>query len=108
MTVGLAGGNSATFERPADATAIGGFRLAFDSHCSDKRPHKPISVSSGLNRPAVLESDKPPVLTLVRRTDGRVRFFVCEDLQYAGKGIAEYGDGSVILCTDDYTIYDDI
>jgi hypothetical protein len=47
-------------------------------------------------------------LTLVRRDDGRVRFLVCEDLQDADEDIAEYGDGSVILCTDGYTIYDDI
>ena len=37
-----------------------------------------------------------------------MRFLVCEDLQDADKDIAEYGDGSVILCTDGYTIYDDI
>lgn len=54
------------------------------------------------------ESDKPPVLTLVRRNDGRVRFLVCEDLEDADEYIAEYGDGSVILCTDDYMIYDGI
>ena len=53
-------------------------------------------------------SDKPPVLTLVRRDDGQVRFLVRENLQDVDKDIAEYGDGSVILCTDDYTIYDDI
>lgn len=53
-------------------------------------------------------ADKPPVLTLVRRNDGRVRFLVCKDLQNADEDIAEYGDGSVILCTDGYTIYDDI
>jgi hypothetical protein len=55
-----------------------------------------------------LTSDKPPVLTLVRRDAGRVRFLVCEEIQDADENIAEYGDGSVILCTDDYTIYDDI
>jgi hypothetical protein len=55
-----------------------------------------------------LVSDKPPVLTLVRRDAGRVRFLVCEEIQDADEIIAEYGDGSVILCTDDYTIYDDI
>jgi hypothetical protein len=48
------------------------------------------------------------VLTLVRRDDGRVRFLVCENLQDADENIAEYGDGSVIFCTDDYTIYNDI
>jgi hypothetical protein len=48
------------------------------------------------------------VLTLARRDDGRVRFLVCDDLQDADEDIAEYGDGSVILCTDGYTIYDDI
>jgi hypothetical protein len=54
------------------------------------------------------ESDKPPVLTLVRRDDRRVQFLVCEGLQDADEDIAEYGDGSVILCTDGYGIYDDI
>ncbi|WP_094192396.1 IS1595 family transposase [Haloparvum sedimenti] len=54
------------------------------------------------------ESDKPPVLTLVRRSDGRVRFLVCKNLQGTDEDIAEYGDGSVILCTDDYSIYDGI
>ena len=47
-------------------------------------------------------------MTLVRRNGGRVRFLVCKDLQDADEDIAEYGDGSVILCTDGYTIYDDI
>jgi hypothetical protein len=47
-------------------------------------------------------------LTLVRGDDGRIRFLVCDDLQDADENIAEYGDGSIILCTDDYTIYDDI
>ena len=47
-------------------------------------------------------------MTLVCRDDGRVRFLVCYDLQNADKDIAEYGDGSVILCTDGYIIYDDI
>jgi hypothetical protein len=37
-----------------------------------------------------------------------VRFLVCKNLQDVDEDIAEYGDGSVILCTDDYTIYDDI
>jgi transposase-like protein len=54
------------------------------------------------------DSDKPPVLTLVRRDDGRVRFLVCKDLEDADEDIAEYGDGSVILCTDEYSIYDGI
>ena len=31
-----------------------------------------------------------------------------ETLQDVDKEIAELGDSSVILCTDDYTIYDDI
>ncbi|AEN06414.1 hypothetical protein Halar_2776 [halophilic archaeon DL31] len=53
-------------------------------------------------------SDKPPVLTLVRRDDGRVQFLVCENLQEADEDISEHGDGSVILCTDGYTIYEDI
>ena len=48
------------------------------------------------------------MLTLVRRSDGRVRFLVCKDLEDADEDIAEYGDGSVILCTDGYSIYEDI
>ena len=48
------------------------------------------------------------MLTLVPRDDGRVRFLVCKNLQDVDEDIAEYGDGSVILCTDGYTIYDDI
>jgi len=47
-------------------------------------------------------------LTLIRRDDGRVHFEVRNNLQDVDEDIAEYGDGSVILCTDDYTIYDDI
>jgi len=34
--------------------------------------------------------------------------FVCENLQEADEDISEHGDGSVILCTDGYTIYEDI
>ena len=52
------------------------------------------------------DSDKPPVLSLVRRDDRRVRFLVCKNLQDADEGITEYGDGSVILCTEGYDIYD--
>ena len=48
------------------------------------------------------------MLTLARRDDGRVRFLVREDLRDVDEDIAEYGDGSVILCTDGYTIDDDI
>jgi transposase-like protein len=33
---------------------------------------------------------------------------VRKNLQDVDEEIAELGDGSVILCTDDYTIYDDI
>ena len=47
-------------------------------------------------------------MTLVRRSDGRVRFLVRENLQNVDEDIAEYGDESVILCTDDYGIYNDI
>ena len=47
-------------------------------------------------------------MTLVRRSDGRARYLVRETLQDVDEEIAELGDGSVILCTDDYTIYDDI
>ena len=47
-------------------------------------------------------------MTLVRRSDGRVRFLVRENLQDADEEIAEYGDESVILCTNQYDIYDGI
>ena len=68
-----------------------------------------VCASADLNKGrGTFESDKPPVLTLVGRSDGQVRFLVCEDLQDADEDIAEYGDGSVILCTDGYTIYEDI
>ena len=48
------------------------------------------------------------MLTLVRHPHGRVRSLVCDDLQDVDEEIAEYGDGSVILCTDGYTVHDDI
>jgi len=54
------------------------------------------------------EPDRPPVLTLLRRDGGRVRFLVCKNLQDADEVIAEYGEGSVILCTDGYGIYDGV
>ena len=47
-------------------------------------------------------------MTLVRRSDGHVSFLVREDLQNVDEDIAEHGDGSVILCTDDYGIYNDL
>jgi len=47
-------------------------------------------------------------VTLVRRSDGRVRFLVREDLEDVDEDIAEYGDETVILCTDQYGIYDGI
>ena len=37
-----------------------------------------------------------------------MRFLVRENLQDVDEDIAEYGDESVILCTDDYGIYNDI
>ena len=37
-----------------------------------------------------------------------MKFAVRNDLKDTDEDIAEYGDGSVILCTDDYTIYDGI
>lgn len=52
--------------------------------------------------------NKPPVLTLVRHSDGRVLFLICKDLEDTDEEIAECGDGSVILCTDGYLIYEDI
>ena len=65
-----------------------------------------VCASADLNKErGTLGSDKPPVLTLVGRSDGQVRFLVCEDLQEADEDISKYGDGSVILCTDGYTIY---
>lgn len=54
------------------------------------------------------DSDKPPDVTLVRRCHGRVWYLVSETLEDVAEEIAELGDGSMILCTDDYTIYDDI
>jgi hypothetical protein len=52
-------------------------------------------------------SDKPPVVTLVCRSDGRVRFLVHEDLEGIDKNIVEYGDedDSAILSTDQYGIH---
>ncbi len=49
-------------------------------------------------------------MTLVRRSDGRVRFLVCEDLEDVNEDIVEYGDEDdlVILCTDQYSISDGI
>lgn len=40
--------------------------------------------------------------------DGRVRVLVYRTLQNADDDIAEYGDGSVIFCIDDYTVCDEI
>jgi len=37
-----------------------------------------------------------------------VCFQVCKNLQGVDEDIAEYGDGSVILCADGYDIYEDI
>ena len=49
-------------------------------------------------------------MTLVRRSDGRVRFLVREDLEDIDEDIVEYGDEDdpAILCTDQYSIYDGI
>ena len=49
-------------------------------------------------------------MTLVRRSDGRVRFLVREDLEDVDEDIVEYGDEDdlAILCTDQYSIYDGI
>jgi len=54
------------------------------------------------------EGDKPPVLTLVRRSDGQVRFLVCKNLKKADEEIAAHGGGRVILCTDGYLICENI
>lgn len=37
-----------------------------------------------------------------------MRFLVRETLEDVDEDIADLGDGSVILCTDEYTVYDDI
>lgn len=47
-------------------------------------------------------------MTLVRRDTGAVRFLVCETLQDVDEAIAAVGDETVILCTDQYTVYDGI
>lgn len=47
-------------------------------------------------------------MTLVRRSDGQVSFLVRKTLKDLDDDLAEYGDGTVILCTDDYGIYNDI
>jgi transposase-like protein len=49
-------------------------------------------------------------VTLVRRSDGRVRFLVRGDLEDVDEDIVEYGDEDdlAILCTDQYSIYDGI
>ncbi len=47
-------------------------------------------------------------MTLVRRSDGQVRFLVRENLQSVDENIAECGNRNVILCTDDYRIYNEI
>lgn len=47
-------------------------------------------------------------MTLVRRSDGRVQFLVRDNFQNVDEDIAEYGNGSVVLCADQYDIYDGI
>ena len=49
-------------------------------------------------------------MTLVRRSDGRVRFLVRENLADGDEDIGEYGDEDdpAILCTDQYSISDGI
>jgi hypothetical protein len=59
-------------------------------------------------RRGTFDSDKPPVVTLVRRIDRRVRFLVRDDLEDVDEDIAEYGDETAILRTCQYTIYDGI
>jgi hypothetical protein len=54
------------------------------------------------------ESDKPSVEILVRRSDGPVEFLVRKNLQDGDEEIAANGDETVILCTDDDTIDEDI
>lgn len=50
----------------------------------------------------IFDGDKPPIVTLVRRSGGRVRFLVRENLRDADEDIAEYSDGSVILYANQY------
>ena len=50
-----------------------------------------VTVGSKKGR-GTFESDKPPVVTLVRRSDGRVRFLVREDAEDVDEDIVEYGD----------------
>jgi hypothetical protein len=47
-------------------------------------------------------------VTLVCRSDGRVRFLVHENLEDIDEEIVEYGDEDdlAILCTDQYSIHD--
>jgi hypothetical protein len=49
-------------------------------------------------------------VTLVRHSDGRVRFLVRKHLEDVDEDIVAYGDENdpVILCTDQYTISDGI
>jgi hypothetical protein len=54
------------------------------------------------------KGEKPPVLTLIRRSDGRVLFLACKNPEDVDKDIDEYSDGGVIFCTDDYSIHNDI
>lgn len=56
----------------------------------------------------IFDTFKPPVVTLIRWSDGRIRFLVQKNLQDVDEDIAQCGNGTVILCTDQYTIYDGI
>jgi hypothetical protein len=61
-----------------------------------------------LKRGGTYAGGKPPILTLIRRSDGQTSFLVRENIQNLDDDFTDYGDGSVILCTDDYGIYNDI
>jgi len=76
-----------------------------------KAPSKRVRASADSKKGrGTFYSGKPPVVTLVRRSDGRVRFLVRENLEDVNEDIVEYGDENdpAILCTDQYTIYDGI
>ena len=48
------------------------------------------------------QTTSPDTRLWLRRTSS---FLVCKDLKDADENITDYGDGSVIPCTDDHSIY---
>lgn len=75
-----------------------------------KGPNRRVLAHAVLKSQGTFESDKPAFVTLIRWGDGRVRFLVRENLEYVDKDVVKYGDGDelAILCTDQYSIYDEI